>query len=183
MKNKKKLKIFLRELKVKDVTKKYVNWMNDYNVVKFTEQKFKKHTYKDVKNFVREKNKSKNNFLFGIFIDKNLNKNGNPKKNIEHVGNIKLGPINFTHKFAYISYIIGETKYWGMGIATLAIKKIIKIASNKYKLKKLQTGCYSINIGSRKVLEKNKFTKEGILKSHVIYEGRRYDHFIYGLKL
>ena len=39
-----------------------------------------------------------------------------------HIGNIKLGPIDFIHKNALISYFIGEKKYWGKNITTMAIK-------------------------------------------------------------
>ena len=183
MKNKKKIEIFLRVLQERDVTKKYVRWMNDYDIVKFTEQRFKRHTYSNIKNFVRKKNKSKNDFLFGIFLKQNSNKDKIYQMTEEHIGNIKLGRINFTNKTADVSYIIGEKKYWGKGIATLAVKEIIKIASQKYKLKKLQGGCWKINIGSRKVFERNKFIKEGVLKSHIIHGNKRYDNLIYGLKL
>ena len=63
--------------------------MNDYNVVKYTAQSEYKHTYTDILNFVKKKKKSKNEFLYGIYlIDKNKSIN-------DHIGNIKLGPINF----------------------------------------------------------------------------------------
>ena len=90
--------IYLRKFRTdKDVGSKYKKWMNDFEVHKFTEQKYKKHTLKDIKSFVTQKNKSKNEFLFGIFL----------KENNNHIGNIKLGPINFMHKTAEISYFIG----------------------------------------------------------------------------
>ena len=39
MKNKHNL-IYLQELNARDVKASYVRWLNDYSVVKFTEQKF-----------------------------------------------------------------------------------------------------------------------------------------------
>ena len=106
--------IYLKELNKKNVTNSYVSWMNDLEVHQYTEQKYKKHTINDVLIFVEEKKKSKNEFLYGIFL----------KKNNEHIGNIKLGPINTIHKHADISYFIGNKKMWGRGYATKAIKKI-----------------------------------------------------------
>ena len=88
--------------------------MNDFEVHKYTEQKYKKHTLKDIKSYVTQKNKSKNEFLFGIFL----------KENNNHIGNIKLGPINFIHKTAEISYFIGEKDLWGKSYTTMVIKKI-----------------------------------------------------------
>ena len=121
--------IYLRRLHpTKDVGTKYQKWMNNTEVQKYTEQKHKRHSLKDIKNFISKKNKSKNELLFGIFL----------KKNKSHIGNIKLGPINFIHKHAEISYFIGEKKLWGKGYATKAIKEIIKIARKK-KIKKIKS--------------------------------------------
>jgi len=162
--------IYLKQLNpAKDIGAKYQKWMNDIEVNKYTEQKYKKHSLKNIKHFVIQKNKSKNEFLYGIFL----------KKNKSHIGNIKLGPINFIHKFAEISYFIGEKKLWGKEYATKAIKEIIKIARKK-KLKKLKAGLYEINFGSKKVLEKNGFIKEGVLKSEIIYKNKRYNSYIFG---
>ncbi len=165
-------KIILKKLNLKkDITKKYQNWMNNFEVHKYTEQRYIKHSLIDIKNFVREKNKSKKEFLFGIFLRK---KNTNL-----HIGNIKLGPINLVHKSAEISYFIGEKELWGKGYATLAIKEITKIAKKK-GLKKIKAGLYEMNIGSKKVLQKNNFELEGKLKSEIVYKGKRYNSYLFG---
>ena len=119
--------LFLKKLDPqKNITKKYQKWMNDPEVHKYTEQRYKKHSLKDIKKFVKEKNKSKTEFLFGIFLKKN--------KILNHIGNIKLGPISFIHQTAGISYFLGEKELWGEGYTAIAIKNIINIARKK-KLK------------------------------------------------
>ena len=66
--------IFLKKLNPnKDITKKYQSWMNDKMVHRFTEQGRKKHSIEDIKKFVTEKNKLKNEFLFGIFLEIRIN--------------------------------------------------------------------------------------------------------------
>ena len=169
---KKTSKIILRKLNLKrDISKTYQNWMNNFEVQKFTEQKYTKHSLINIKNFVREKNKSKNEFLYGIFLKRNNFK--------IHIGNIKLGPINLIHMTGEISYFIGEKELWGGGGATLAIKEIIKIAK-KMGLKKLKASLYEMNIGSKKVLEKNGFKPEGKMKSEIVYKGNRYNLYLFG---
>ena len=155
----------------KDITVKYQKWMNDPEVQKYTEQKYKKNSLKNIKKFVIEKNKSKKEFLFGIFLK--------GKKKINHIGNIKLGPINFFHKSAEISYFVGEKNLWGKGYTTKAIKKIINLARRK-KIKKLKAGFYEMNQGSKKVLEKNGFKIEGIFKSEIKYNNKRYSSYWFG---
>ena len=164
--------ITLRKLNLsKDISDKYLTWMNDLEIHKYTEQKYIKHSLTQIKRFVKEKNKSKNEFLYGIFLKRNnLN---------THIGNIKLGPINFIHKTGVISYFIGEKDLWGKGYTTLAIKEIIKIAKKK-GLKKLKAALYEMNIGSKKVLEKNGFKIEGRFKSELIFKNKRVDHYFFG---
>ena len=167
------MQLYLKLLTIKNANQNYVDWLNDYEVVKFTEQRFYKHKLLSVKKFIKDKIKSKNEFLYGIFLYEK------EKKNLHHIGNIKLGPIDFIHKTGEISYFIGEKELWGKGYATLAIKEIIKVAK-KIGLKKLKAGLYEMNIGSKKVLEKNNFKLEGKMKSEIFYEGKRYNSYWFG---
>jgi len=165
-------KIILKKLNLKkDISKKYLNWMNNLEIHKYTEQKNTKHSLANIRKFVVEKNKSKNEFLYGIFLKKN-------NLNI-HIGNIKLGPISIMHKHANISYFIGEMELWNKGYTTLAIEEIIKIAKRK-GVKKLKAGLFEMNIGSKKVLIKNGFKIEGKFKSEIIYKRKRFDSYWFG---
>ena len=168
---KKTLNIELKELNRKLISVDYINWMNNKRVIKFTEQRFVKNTKKKIIKFVEEKKKSKIEYLFGIY---------SVEKKKVHIGNIKLGPINNIHKYAEISYIIGNLQYQNKGFATQAIKKILVIAKKKYKLKKIIASVYSPNIASRKVLEKNKFKLEGIIKKKFIFNKKRLDQLVFG---
>ena len=166
-------KIFIKELKAKDVTSNYVNWMNDEDIIKYTEIDGKQ-SKKNIKNYVENKLKSKFEFLYGIYL---VEKN---KKFISHIGNIKLGPINFRHKYAEISYFIGEKKYWKSGYGTEAIRQLILIAKKKFHLKKLQAGFIQLNKSSEKILLKNNFKLEAIFKSQRIFKNKRVDSYWYG---
>ena len=163
--------IQLKELNSQLVSDRYVEWMNDFHITKLTEQRFFKHTKKTIIEFVNEKKYSKNEYLFGIFhVDE--------KKT--HIGNIKLGPINYHHKFAEISYLIGDLRFQNKGLATKAIEQILVLAKKKYKLKKIIASLYSNNIASKRVLEKNKFKLEGIIKKKFVFKKKRLDQLIFG---
>ena len=108
-------KIVLRKLNLtKDISNKQLNCMNDLEDHKYTKQKYTKYSLIKIRKFVKEKNKSKNEFLYEISLKRN---NVNT-----HIGNIKLGPINFIHKRGETSYFIGEKELWDKGYTTLAIK-------------------------------------------------------------
>ena len=104
---------YLKQLSRIDVTENYINWLNDYEVVKYTEQRHLKHSYDSVCQFVEQKLFSKENYLFGIYYDK------------KHIGNVKLGPISFSNKKSEISYFIGEKKHWGKRISNTNYKFFI----------------------------------------------------------
>tara|TARA_B100002019_G_C21209444_1_gene568559 strand:+ start:147 stop:710 length:564 start_codon:yes stop_codon:yes gene_type:complete len=156
-------------LAVSDITQNYINWLNDYEIMKFTEQTIIDHTFESVKSFVSNMNSSNENYLFGIFYSK------------EHIGNIKLGPINLIHKTADISYVIGNKSYWGKGITSDVIGALVKFAFEDLKLAKLSAGTYSINEGSSKVLERNHFYKEADFKDQILFEGKRINLYKFGL--
>tara|TARA_A100001388_G_C28452919_1_gene349495 strand:- start:29 stop:565 length:537 start_codon:yes stop_codon:yes gene_type:complete len=172
--NKKKLKLtiskllHLKILNVNDITSNYVNWLNDYEIVKFTEQRHFKHNLKKVRQFVREKYKSPKNFLFGIYYEG------------EHIGNIKLGEINTFHLTSEVSYFIGKKELWGKGIATRCVKRIIKFGFEKVGLKKVTAGYYEINKASKKVLEKSGFKYEGTRKNDRLFENKRCNYINVG---
>jgi len=167
---KQNIKILLKQLSLKkDISKKYLNWMNDPEVQFYTKQSKIKHSIASIKNYVKEKNESKNEFMYGIFL----------KKNNFHIGNIKLGPIDRLNKKSEISYFIGEKDFWHKGVTTLAIKEILIIAKKK-GLKKIKAACYEGNIGSKKVLKNNNFKIEGKFESELILNNKRCNLLWYG---
>jgi RimJ/RimL family protein N-acetyltransferase len=106
--------------------------------------------------------------LYGIFVED------------IHVGNIKIGDVNKNHDTAEIGYLIGNKDYWGKGIASEAIRQIIKLSIYKYGLAKITAGVYEGNIASERVLRKCGFSQEGRRKSHVQIGGKRRDYILYG---
>ncbi len=95
--------------------------------------------YSNIKN-------SKNQILYGIFIDQN------------HVGNCKLGPINFKKKTAEISYLIGEKKFWGKGVGTIVVSKLCKKSKNFF-IKNVYASTDKSNKYSILLLKKNNFKR------------------------
>ena len=151
------LQINIVRLTLSSVSEEYVNWLNDPVINQYLESRYIKHDLSSVKLFVEEMNQDNKNFLFGIFC----------KKTTKHIGNIKLGPIDYRYKRADIGLIIGDKNYWGKGIAAEAIALITDFATGELNLHKLEAGCYRSNIGSLKAFLKQGYLIEGILKEHV----------------
>ena len=137
--------IFIRVISKKDVSLTYLNWLKNDEIMKFTEQNKKNHTLGSTIKFVEEKFQSKFDFLFGIFLNNN------------HLGNIKLGPINWDKKDAQISFFLGEKKFWGKGIMFKVIKKLLSFAFQTLRLIEIKAGYDKKNIASAKIFKKCNF--------------------------
>ena len=103
------------------------------------------------------------------------------KKKGQHIGNIKLGPINWIHRFGDISLLIGEKDCWVKGYASEAIALITSFAFNVLNLHKLRAGCYSNNLGSARAFEKVGYIREGLLKKQWLQNGEFQDEILLGL--
>ena len=160
-------KIYLRKLTIEDATEKYLSWLNDYEVVKYTESRFSPYTLKEIERYI-DGCSNNNNATFAI-VD---------CENKVHIGNIKLGNINWIHRYADIGLIIGESAYWGQGIATEAIGLIASYGFKQLNLRRILAGVYSTNIASKKAFEKNGFSVSHIEKKKYFFEGEYIDGIV-----
>jgi RimJ/RimL family protein N-acetyltransferase len=158
----------LRTIKEKDISPAYIKWMNDSDIVKYTEQRFAQTTAQDIKIYIGQMADSRHDLFYGIF------------DHDAHIGTVKLGAINFRHKTADLSYIIGSKAHWGQGIASLAISTMVQIGFSRLGLMKICAGVYADNKASSRVLEKNGFEIEGIKKSQYLQDNQRVDSVLYG---
>lgn len=164
-------RIYLREVRLSDVTERYYAWLNDPEVYQFLETRFVPRSIENIADFVRRMDSCENEPFFAICT----------KDSDLHVGNIKLGPINWHHRNADISLLIGDRDYWGKGIASEAIGLITDYGFKMRNLNKLKAGCYAENIGSAKAFERCGYLREGLLRSHAISNGRCHDVILLGI--
>jgi ribosomal-protein-alanine N-acetyltransferase len=157
----------LRVMAEKDITPAYVAWLNDDEVVQYTEQRFYHTSAGDVRSFIDKMSENPTELMYGIFFDD------------QHIGNIKLGNINSQHQTANLSYLIGARKWWGKGIASLAIATITEIGFQQIGLMKICAGVYENNIASSKVLLKNGYSLESRRVGQYVYKNKRIDALLY----
>lgn len=97
------------------------------------------------------------------------------------VGSIALtGGTDVYRKSAELGYWLAEP-YWSQGIMTEAIARICAEGFEKMDIVRIFAEPYHINLASRRVLEKNGFALEGVLKNSVIKHDKLLDTCIYAL--
>ena len=160
---------YLRPLIQADANPKYVSWVNDPNVNRFLECRFKTQTLSSVQDYISAFD-FKKDFLFGLF----------DKKDNTHVGNFSLR-LNHQHHMAEFGYFIGDKNYWGSSAAAEGIFLILDLGFMDFKMRKLWGATYHTNLSSIFNFNKFNFKVEGIMRQHLQDGSKIVDQMIFGL--
>lgn len=163
--------IVLRTLQPGDATPVYLSWLSDPAINAYLETRFSPpQLVSDLASFIVEVNTSFDILMLGIFLQ------GNGR----HIGNIKLGPIEWNHQVGDMGFLIGDKEHWGKGYASKAIALLADYAFTHLGLAKLTAGFYAQNEGSRHALLKAGFVEEGRRISQWLVAGCRQDGVLMG---
>ena len=88
--------------------------------------------------------------------------------------------LDVQRRSAELGYWLGEP-FWGRGITTRAVAAIVDHAFGSFDLVRLYAYVFEGNIASERVLEKNGFVCEGVLRQSVFKNGRILDQKLYSL--
>mgnify|MGYP006141627779 CR=1 FL=1 len=154
--------IYLRELTKDDVNDNYLHGFKNSTVLSFLDVEGDKLKAKDVIDYIEKGVKTKSYYMYAVCL----------KENDQHIGNIKVGPIDYKHMLSDLVAVIWDEDYWGKGIATEAIKLGNKLAFEKHNIRKLTGGINSENIGSIKAYTRAGWVKEGTLFNHYNLENK-----------
>lgn len=164
-------RLILRNLGAGDATPAYARWLADPEVVRHLEVRFAPpQTIERIREFIATTNASATSLLLGICL----------KAGGQHIGNIKLGPVDNIHGRADIGFLIGERGHWGCGYASEAVAALSDFALDELGLHKITAGCYAGNAGSARTLLKAGFQQEGVLRRHWWCEGEYLDGWLFG---
>ena len=164
-------RIYLRGIRSQDAEGDYCSWMNDPEVTRYLESRFYPRSTENIASYITQVNESSDSVLFAIVV-----RDGNI-----HIGNIKIGSINWIHRYTDVGLLIGSKTHWGNGFASEAIKLVVDYTFKKLNLRRLEAGCYSTNIASINAFKKAGFIEEGRLKKRYFFEGDYVDKVCLGL--
>lgn len=164
-------RIYLREVRPSDVNENYYRWMNDPAVTRYLESGFYPNSTEGLREYVTRMSGDRDGVFLAIVL----------KDGDRHIGNIKLGPINWIHRFADVGLLIGERDCWGKGYAAEAIQLVTAYGFDVLNLHKLTAGCYAPNQGSLKAFLKAGYVQEGSRRSHFFCNGKYVDNVLVGL--
>lgn len=95
-------------------------------------------------------------------------------------GWITLVVNNWEHGLGEIGYALGASTQ-GRGVMTRAVALLVDEAFRRSPIERLEARCAVENSASRRVLEKNGFRYEGLLRGYFRLRGRRIDNLLFAL--
>lgn len=165
-------RVSLKPITEDEINERYLTWVNDPEINKYLEVRYKKQNISDIYNYVNSLRSIEGGELFAIFDNaRNL-----------HIGNCSITHFNPNNNgYAIYGLMIGE-KSQNLGYAVDAEIMIVDYLFAFEEIRRIQGGVYSRNKAAWKIIEMLGFKKEATLREcTVLSDGTIDDAFIYGL--
>jgi len=159
-------RIYLRRLTEKDVSQEYLDWFQDEAVTEYLDSR--RLSRESVVDYIKTGASQRLHFMYGIF-------DGSTGC---HIGNIKIGPIQWSHLVSDLVCVIGAREFWGKGLAKEAIRLGNRVAFDVYGMRKVSGGIASGNVGSIKAYTGADWVIEAVLKDHHLIDGAPQDRVV-----
>ena len=138
----------------------YISWLNDIEVVRYSEQRHKIHSLESCRNYFEQQQKSDNYFLAVELID----------KQITHVGNVGVS-VDFSNKIADLSIIIGDKSLWGTGVGSRAWSLALKAVLFDFNFRMVTAGTMEVNKSMIKLMKRSGMNIDCVLPRRFMFEG------------
>lgn len=146
------------------LSQKYLDWLNDAKVVKYSEQRHRRHTLDSCKKYYESFEGSDNLFLAIVANETELG----------HIGNITVVVDEF-NLVADIAIMVGERTVWGKGYGSEAWHAVMNYMLEKSGMRKVTAGTMSINYPMLGVIKHSGMIVEGSRKGQFIVDGKEVD--------
>lgn len=156
------LKVVLEPFSIKFVNNDYLAWMKDSETAKFIKKAKQNISLNDLHLFANKMINSNFDYFFAILF----------KKNSKHIGNVRLGPVDFRGMKSNFGILVGDKNFHGIGIGTEVLNLIKKFSFKYLKLKKIVFPVVKENIPAMGLYKKNGFTLKKNLKKNFVKNGR-----------
>ena len=160
----------LKKFTCTDITPRYLSWLNNKELMKYSEQKHHSHNEETARNYLDSFHGTNNLFLKII-----------SKKDSEFVGTFTIY-YDVTHDIADLGILIGSKNAERTGIGTDAWKTSVNWLDNKLNVRKITAGTMRSNHPMIGILNKSKFVLEATRKAQVLLNGRPEDILYYVFK-
>jgi|SRR3989338_1896038 len=141
-----KLDVFTKE----NITDAYLGWLNDSDVVKYSNQRFHRHTLETSLAYLQSFDNSGNLFL-AVYL----------KGDEKFVGTMSVY-ISSAHETADMGIMIGDKACWSSGVGGDAWSTVLSFLLGAVKVRKVTGGTLECNKGMVKIMLKSGMKPDGV---------------------
>lgn len=156
-------RVFLRPFTAGDISEAYVGWLNDPEVVRYSNQRFRVHTLASSRAYLASFTDSANHFL--AICD---------QKSGEMLGTLTVYRSVF-HGTADIGIMVGERRFWGHGVGAEAWCLVLSSLRASSIIRKITAGALAANKGMVRIMEKAGMRHEATRHAQELLDGAPVD--------
>lgn len=150
--------ILITPFSINNLCESYVSWLNDIDVVRYSNQRFKRHDIHSCNDYFLSFNDTENLFL-AIYSKSN--------KNFIGTSTVYYSVL---HKVADIGLMIGDKQYWGKGFGSEAWIMVMDYLIDSGLVRKVTGGALSCNVGMINIMKKAEMLPDGKRTGHQLVD-------------
>ncbi len=160
-------RLLLRPFTPNDIDERYLGWLQDPEVTRFSNQRFRSHTLESCFSYQRSFNDSHNTFLL-----------------LEHrADRVPIGTMTIYrathHGTADVGLMLGNRAYWRQGLGKEAWNAVLVALLQEKGMRKVTGGTAKPNTGMVKIMEQSGMTLEAVRQRQELIEGQAVDLLYY----
>jgi len=140
------------------LTERYVGWLNDADVVRYSEQRHVRHSLESCRAYFEFMQKSDDFFCAIEEIEQGLG----------HIGNISI-TMDKPNSVADIAIMIGLKLAWGHGYGQEAWSGVLDALLGREGIRKVSAGTVASNSGMIEIMRRSGMIEDGVRKGHLVF--------------
>jgi RimJ/RimL family protein N-acetyltransferase len=142
-------------------------WLNDPEVVKYSEQRHKTHTEESQGDYWLSAATAAPNFVYSIYSP------------TVPIGSVAVR-IDQPNNVANVGIMIGDKTQWGKGYGFEAWECVCNYLFIEKSIRKIEAGCMSLNAPMIRICTKYGMRHEAIVQDHFLVKGKPVSMHLYG---
>ena len=155
------------------LTARYVGWLNDPVVVRYSEQRHITHTLDSCRAYLRSFHDTPHCF-WAILASDAADPACPEQAGKTHIGNINAY-VDAANGTADVGILLGEQSAWGQGYGLEAWTAVCQYLLREQNLRKITAGTLSVNTPMLKLMQRAGMTPDGTRRQQIMFEGEPVD--------
>ncbi len=154
----------LEQFTERHLTDRYVSWLNDPEVVRYSEQRHKTHDLESCQGYMKSFDGTPHYFIAISETHQGLG----------HIGNLNVY-VDQNNQSADVGILLGHREIWGQGYGVEVWTAVCDYLLHNLGLRKITAGTSANNIGMRNIMKRTGMVEDGQRKRQLLIEGEEID--------